>query len=221
MYQLFQSYSWSSVWGRRARPDAALAISTTVVVLLASAAGDASPLAPHRAHYALSQGPSQFESNITGLKGRLEIRFEASCDGWHVEEFLATRLYAPNVDAAPRLSHLEAWETAGGRGYWFTSQSYEGATLAEETGGAVRRDRDSASVELRLSRPSQVTRALPAGTLFPAGHIEALIGAGAAGQRHHRATVFDGTVEDAFEISTFIGEARAHPLHSRAKPPGH
>ncbi len=165
-------------------------------------------LAPHRAQYALSQGPKQIESDITGLSGRLEISFEASCDGWHIEEFLAMRLHGPNIDDTPHLSHLEAWEARDGRSYWFATQSYQGASRIDEVGGTASIDRDAGTGQLRFSRPSEQTRPLPPETLFPARHIEALIEAGLAGERHQRSTVFDGTTEESpFEISAFIGRA--------------
>ena len=183
-------------------------------------------LVPHRALYELSQHRGTFESSIDGVSGQLELRFEASCDGWRLEQFLGFRLHFQGLDPNPHLSHLSAWETGDGLEFWFTTKSYQGSELTEEIGGVARMSDAHGDGEAQFTRPTEHTRALPRGTLFPIRHVEALIDAALAGEQHLRRIVFDGTSEDSpYEISAFIAppassdEAALGPLRGKRSWP--
>ena len=71
-----------------------VALSSVITALAAPAAADT--LVPHRAIYSLSRHPNRVESDISAVSGRLELKFEASCDGWGIEQFIGFRLYDAN-----------------------------------------------------------------------------------------------------------------------------
>lgn len=184
-------------------PLRALALTA---LLLYAAAPAAAPLAPHHAVYEVSRAQAHGPSDVSDVRGKLEIIVEASCDGWRVDQFLGFRLYESDGLAVEHLSRLEGFESADGLEFWFTTRTYEDGEVADEVSGVARLDGEGGAGEVRFSMPASARRALPPGTVFPTTHIRALIAAAESGARHHDAVVFDGSTEDSpFEISTFIG----------------
>lgn len=162
-------------------------------------------LLPHVARYKLNRHHADIASGIAAVKGGMEVRFEVSCDGFRVEQYLGFRLLSDDESLLEHLAYISSFEDADGRGFWFNTKTYEDRKLTEEIGGKATLE-NSGGGNARYSLPGKAVEPLPEGTLFPIRHLRAIISAAKDGRKSVRHTVFDGsTRENPFEISTFIG----------------
>lgn len=164
-------------------------------------------LVPHVARYNLTRHRADSDSGVVAVKGRMEVRFEISCDGYRIDQYLGFRMLSDSDHQLEHLAYISSFEDALGRDYWFNTKTFEDRKLSEEIGGKASL-KPSGEGETRYTRPSKAVEPLPEGTLFPIKHLEAIIDAAKIGQKSVRHTVFDGsTRENPFEISTFIGRS--------------
>jgi len=193
------------------RPTAPRLVAALLLALtLAGAGAHAAGLVAHRAVYDMRRASASIESDVVGVQGRMEVNVEASCDGWRLEQFLGFRVMDGDGGVYEHLARLEGFESREGREYWFNTKTWEDRRLTEELAGVARVDPGEGPGRVRLSKPEAQTIALPPGTLFPTGHIAALVDAASAGERRLRRTVYDGsTLESPYEISAAIGARRA------------
>lgn len=162
-------------------------------------------LLPHVARYKLTRHHADPDSGIAAVNGSMEVRFEISCDGFRLEQYLGFRLLSDEEIQLEHLAYISSFEDSDGRGFWFNTKTYENRKLTEEIGGRATLE-DSGGGNARYSLPGKAVEALPNGTLFPIRHLKAIISAAKDGQKSVRHTVFDGsTLENPFEVSTFIG----------------
>ncbi len=167
-------------------------------------------LAAHKATYKLTMHQATMSSDVAGVHGRLEVSFKASCDGWKIEQFLGFKLYSQETELLEHIAHISSFESRDGSEFIFTTRAFEDRKLSEELSGIARRQpADHDQVLVRYSRPKKESELLPGDTLFPGQHVEQILAAAKAGQQLLRNTVFDGsTLENPFEISTFLGKPR-------------
>jgi hypothetical protein len=185
----------------------ALAGCALAALLLAPWAGAAESLAPHVARYALTLHPSSRGGEVAALRGRLEVRFAASCDGWELIQSLGFRMLGQDGATLEHLAHLTAFEERNGSGFVFNMRTWEDRELVEALAGTARRE--TGMVRLRYAQPEERVEELPPDTVFPAQHVRALLAAARAGERVVMRTVFDGSSEDnPFQVSTAIGPRR-------------
>jgi hypothetical protein len=164
-------------------------------------------LLPHVARYGLSRNYANPDSGVAAVKGIMEVRLEISCDGYRVEQYLGFHVLGDDESQFEHLAYLSSFEDTPGKEFFFEARTFENRRLAEELAGKATID-DTGGGEIRYSRPETVTEALPAKTVFPIKHLELIIEAAKRGEKSARHTVFDGTtMENPFEISTFIGAA--------------
>ena len=194
-----------------------LLLFTTVAAAPPAPVG-APGLLSHRAVYAMSQHMGTAISDIVGVKGRLEVTFETACDGWRMEQYIGFHLYHTEAADLEHVAHLSGWESDNGTDFWFNTVSYQNRTLLEELSGVARLDAPGGSGQARFAKPAPEVRPLPAGTIFPARHLEELLAAARAGEEHLTRTVFDGsTMDSPYEITAFIGKERAPGGESLSK----
>jgi len=194
---------------RAARSLYALCASIVTAALLigppVSQASSGVGLLPHVARYKLSRHSANLDSGIVAVRGRMEVRFEISCDGFRVEQYLGFRILSEDENQLEHLAYISSFEDTDGHEYWCNTKTFEDRKLAEEIGGQATLEQ-SGGGNARYARPSKAVEPLPKGTLFPIRHLKAIIAAAKDGHKSLRHTVFDGsTRENPFEISTFIG----------------
>lgn len=167
-----------------------------------------SPLAAHKASYRLAMHRTSMSSDVIAVRGRLEVRLEASCDGWKIEQFLGFSLLGQEGELLEHVAHISSFESTEGREFIFATRAYEDRELTEELSGIARR-LSRKRVRVNYSKPRRHSEALPADTLFPSQHVERILAAAHSGRRSLLNTVFDGSTEDnPFEISTVFGRPR-------------
>jgi hypothetical protein len=188
---------------------AGLALLLSLSPAPASLAGTLPQLVPHRASYELSRHHASTDMDVEGLGGRMEVRFEISCDGFGVEQVIGYRLYDTEGRHFQHVAWLSGWESADGREYVFSTRSWDDGETASEVSGIARMDVTGQRGAVGYARPVEESRPLPPGTVFPTRHVVALLEAARRGERHLRRPVFDGsTTESPFEVSTFFGPVR-------------
>ncbi len=211
---------------RRTR-SASWALSLLLISMSFAAvnAAQGAGLVPHVARYILTRHRADSDSGIVAVRGRMEVRFEISCDGYQIDQYLGFRMLSESERQLEHLAYISSFEDAQGRDYWFNTKTFEDRKLSEEIGGKASLN-PSGEGETRYTRPSRTVEPLPKGTLFPIKHLEAIIDAARKGQQSVRHTVFDGSTRDnPFEISTFIGRPDSsstkalHPLRDLAHWP--
>jgi len=194
-----------SAFRRRVAGACVLAL---LAVIRAANAGEA--LAPHAAHYRLSLHPGHGRGDVVAVKGRLEVRFESSCDGWRLEQSLGFRMLAEDGSGLEHLAHLVGYEERDGTSFTFDTRTWEDRELVEQVSGVVTRDPGSGDVSVRYAAPQARHEALPADTVFPGQHVQQVLAAARAGERRVLRTVFDGsTSENPYEVSALIGMPRS------------
>ena len=187
---------------------AATLCSMSVAMSPAAAGSAISGIAPHMARYRLSLDSSRGSGFIRAVKGQLEIRVAASCDGWTVHQFVGFTLLAEDESVLEHLTRLKLFEARDGGEFIFTSQTWEDRVLAEELGGVARRA-PGGELKVRFGVPEREPQVLPGGTLFPTAHVATLIDAARRGARQLRSVVFDGsTLDNPFEVAAIIGAQR-------------
>ena len=187
-----------------------LALLMPVLLLAASAyQAEAAPgvgLVPHVAHYRLSRHHAEPDSGIIAVSGRMEVRVEVSCDGFKIDQYLGFHIMSDDESQLEHLAYLSSFEDADGGAFWFNTRTYENRILVEDIAGVARVPATGPG-ETGYTRPRRADEALPEGTLFPVGHMKAIIDAARAGRKSVRHSVFDGsTLENPFEISAFIAD---------------
>ena len=187
-----------------------------VSLWLMATAVNAATFSPHRTLYKLSLHVGS--GDVTAVHGEMHLKFESSCDGWRVEQFLGFRLYGSQGRLLEHLGELTAWEPSDGLNYWFNNRTFENGQPSEEVSGVSRRQKIETAGEIQFSKPSTQSQTLPPNTRYPVAHGRELLQAALDGQRHLSRTVFDGsTLDSLFEVSTFIGKERAP--NPKALPP--
>jgi hypothetical protein len=181
-----------------------------LLVVPPASAGDLE-LAPHRAAYALSLGRSDPGSGVEGARGAMVIEWDASCEGWTVQQRIVLDLALATGGTMRSETAYTSWESLDGRDYRFRVNSKRDGEDTESFAGEAVLAADGAG-EARYSDPEGRVMALPAGTLFPTAHTVALLEQAKAADPLLFAVVFDGATEE--------GAARVNAVIGRPIEPG-
>lgn len=167
-------------------------------------------LKPHRAVYELSLDDARSASGITGVDGRMVFEFSGShCEGYTLNMRMVTQMMDSQGQTNLTDIRSSTWEQAEGKTFRFQSAQYLNDKLDDVTMGRATRKDPGTDVEVRLSRPSPKSMALPPKVLFPTQHSLAIIEAAAAGQSKVEAVLYDGSEkgQKVYDTTAFIGEA--------------
>jgi len=195
------------------------------LLALALAAGAAVPgaraMVPHKAVYDLSLAKSRSSQAASGISGRIVFTWRDVCDGWSVDYKAQMRVSFGERGTQQIAWQYTAWERADGERFRFFTRRSSG-------GGDPERRRGSARIApgeggtATLEQPRARTVQLPADTMFPKAHSEAMIDRARAGETFFWRHVFDGTGDGngLFGVNAIvIGEVAAneslpidHPL---------
>lgn len=175
------------------------------------AAVAAEGLMPHQAIYELSL-PKAGESGsaVVGASGRMFFRQERTCDSWLVANRLQVVLNLANGETTGLETDQQFVEALDGDRMTFRVSQRMADTQVALSGEAARQP--DGGILATFQRPQGAAFEMPAGTLFPMAHTKALIAAAEAGQQQHTAFVFDGSLPEMFEISSFVLGQSDHPF---------
>lgn len=195
-----------------------LAGRSIVVVVLSLAAMPAVQAAPadllsHRAAYRLSLAEAESGAGLTQVRGGLVLEWRAHCDGWLSQQrlgFVASAAEGPGFTYDIRFS---SWESPDSTQLRFNVRSFDDGQMHEEFRGQATLESPGGKGVARYTAPAGTELDLPAGTLFPTSHIQALIASAQAGTRFVTHEVFDGSGPDGLtRVTAVIGAPRTIPL---------
>ncbi|MDE2240165.1 MAG: DUF1849 family protein [Rhodospirillales bacterium] len=142
--------------------------------------------------------------DITGATGQMSFNVVDGCTGWATSQHMT--LIVRNVDGSltKSVSDYVTWESKDGKTFSFSlSESDNDAkTVIDDAGIATHTGPDNAGV-IKYTTPANMQLKMPAGTLFPMQHTEALLAAGRAGKTFISPLLFDGTTTDGAQ-ATFV-----------------
>lgn len=147
---------------------------------------------PHRAVYDMSLVASRGSQAATSIGGLMEFTWRNVCDGWAIDYKSRMRVGFGQEGTRQLSWNYSSWESDDGTRFRFFLRRYAG-------GQEIKRARGKAELTLgeggtaELSQPETRSIALPADTLFPKAHTEAIVRAARAGERFLWRHIFDGT----------------------------
>lgn len=142
--------------------------------------------------------------DITGATGRLQFQVVDGCSGW--ANFQRITLIVRNADGSltKSVSDYTTWESKDGKTLTFSVSQGDGDGKMQVTdsGVATHTNPDNSGI-VNFTVPANKSIKLPAGTLFPTQHTEALLAAGRQQKTFISPLLFDGTTADGAS-STFV-----------------
>jgi hypothetical protein len=167
-------------------------------------------LAPHRAIYELKLSKSHGSRGIQAVRGRILYDFSGNaCEGYDLEFRQVSEL--DSSEGKPALSDLRSttWEDGTAKKFRFSSQNKLDDERTDIVDGHA--ERNTASVEVDLSKPKEKNFTVPLDAVFPTEHMRRIIVAAREGKSILEFPVYDGseTGEKLYNTLTVIGRAIA------------
>jgi hypothetical protein len=171
------------------RPLAAL-----LAVLAASPAfaADRVPMAAHRALYRLSL-ESVRGGDVSAARGTMAYEVTDACDGWATRQRLAMTITNRDGQDIELISDYATWESKDGLSMTFRMRQTTDTAVTEQAEGSAKLDATGGPGTIHYTVPAERDVPMPAGTVFPMTHTEAIIAAAEAGKRFIALPIFDGT----------------------------
>ena len=160
-----------------------------------------SPLAAHHALYALTLDNGR-DGDIVSATGSMGYEVIDACDGWAVRQRLDMTVTNSDGQDIHMVSDYATWESKDGLKLRFHMKQLTDAAVTSQTDGDASLQRRGGPGEVNYTTPKDKTVALPAGTLFPMAHTEAIITAAREGKKFLALPLFDGTDENGAEDSS-------------------
>jgi hypothetical protein len=173
-------------------------------------------LAPHRAVYDLKLLKSESSRGVQGVRGRILYDFSGNaCDGYDLQFRQVSELDSGEGKAALSDLRSTTWEDGTAKKFRFNSENMVNAARTDIVNGRAERNADK--VAISLSKPTEKTLTVPAGSVFPTEHMRRIILAAREGKTILEFPVYDGseTGEKLYNTLTIIGR----PIAPGAKPP--
>lgn len=160
-------------------------------------------LTAQRASYELSLAESTGGTTLSA-SGHMTYTVRDTCTAWSTQQHLDIESMTRDSGAVHLVSDYTTLESKDGRHLAFrTVQKSNNATLQVITGTATLTPTGG---EVQYEKPLRKTLKLPAGTLFPMAHTQALLTAATNGQSGISPLIFDGTATDGAQY-TYISVA--------------
>ncbi len=184
---------------------AVLAAAALAVLGPQTGAIAADALVSHEATYRITLAAAEGDSGVVGADGTMHYRFADACDGWTMENRTALRIHYRNAPDGATLWSLAGWESKDGLAYRFQVRHRQNGETAETLRGHGKLARLGGPGTARFSTPPGVIVDLPAGTLFPAHHLSALLDAAAGGADRFSRPLFDGaSLDNPYLVSGIV-----------------
>jgi len=180
-------------------------LASIIVVFAAfafsSTAHAAEALAAHRASYKLTLESTR-GGDVTSGSGTMSYEMIDACDGWAVHQKLEMLLTNRDGQDVNMSSDYTTWESKDGLKLRFRTRQLSDNTVTSEVAGEASLSKTGGTGTATYTMPEPGTKELPAGTLFPTMHTEAIIAAAEAGRKFLAVPLFDGTSATGAQDST-------------------
>jgi len=183
------------------------------------------PMAAHRALYTLTLDDrtgtgSDGNTDVSGADGSMGYEVIDACDGWATHQTLDMRVVNTDGQTIHMISDYTTWEAKDGLSFRFHTRQTTDDAVTLQTDGDAKLTGPGGLGTVHYTSPKDTTKELPAGTLFPMAHTEALLAGARAGKKFLALPLFDGTSEDGAEDTSIVvlntkpPEATPYPILS-------
>ncbi|MCL2428150.1 MAG: cell envelope integrity EipB family protein [Alphaproteobacteria bacterium] len=182
-----------------------------------SATAQATDMAAHRALYKLTMDPDR-PGEVVAATGSMGYEVIDACDGWAVRQRLEMTVTNHDGQNIQMVSDYATWEAKDGLSFRFHMKQTTDTAVTSETDGEARLDKPGGPGEARYSGAAGAVKPLPAGTLFPMAHTEAILAAAQQGKRFVAVPLFDGTTDSGAQDSFITILHSDGPRHENWMP---
>lgn len=181
------------------------AVAAVVSGLLGGASfAGATDMAAHRALYELKLNDTHSGSDVTAAIGTMAYEVQDVCDGWATRQRLQMTITSRDGQDVQMLSDYTTWESKDGLKLRFRmKQTTDQSVTSDVEGDATLKGTGQAGTATFTS-PNTDSKPLPAGTLFPMKHTEALLAAAKEGKKFITLPLFDGTTATGPQDSSIV-----------------
>ncbi len=183
-------------------------------------AADAVPMLAHRALYRLSL-ESVRGGDVGTATGSMAYEVTDACDAWATRQRLTLGLTNRDGQDIQMVSDYATLESKDGLSLSFRMRQTTDTAVTDQVEGTAKLDGPGAGGTIHYTVPEAKDVPIPAGTLFPMKHTEAIIAAAEAGKKFLQVPIFDGTgsrgAQDSFVVIGQWGATAqaAYPLLAR------
>ena len=199
-----------------------LAALALILAAAPALAADPVPMLAHRATYNLVMDSSK-GGDVRGATGTMLYELTDACEGWATQQRLALTLTNSDGQDIESVADYATFESKDGLSMRFRMRQTTDTAVSEQVEGTATLDSPGGPGTIHYTVPADKTMALPAGTLFPMAHTEAIIAAATAGKRFVAVPIFDGTgdrgVQDSSIAISSWGPGGASPYPALANMP--
>jgi hypothetical protein len=188
----------------RMRRPAAMAVVIVWGLLCAGGAGAAADLAAHRALYDLKLNSSTGNGDVTSASGTMAYEVQDVCDGWATRQRLQMTISNRDGQDVQMLSDYTTWESKDGLKLRFRMKQTTDQSVTSDVEGDASLKGTGEPGSASFSSPAADKKELPAGTLFPMKHTEALLAAAKDGKKFLALPLFDGTTASGPQDSSIV-----------------
>ncbi|MBK6896810.1 MAG: cell envelope integrity EipB family protein [Alphaproteobacteria bacterium] len=201
----------NAIFGRRRSRFGLLAFFACLTALPHQAKADSDPatqagLIPHKSLYEIKMISTRNSSQFQNLSGQMYYEWQPSCEAW-VSNHRFNMVYEYTDAPSMRItSDYSTYEPFDGKSMNFTSQRKRDGQIFEEIRGSAEITRPSES-QAKYTIPEGLIQPLPQNTLFPMSHTLMVLQKIRAGEKFHRAVIFDGSDQEGpMQVTSFVGK---------------
>jgi len=192
---------------------------TSCFILACSVAGAlpvraAANLAGHHASYHLTLKSVQ-DQGVLAADGSMEYDLTDACTGWTTSQHLVINLTDRDGHDSHMVSDYATFETKDGTRLTFHTRQMNDQATTSKLSGTASLDRSGGKGYAEFTEPDKKRVELPAGTMLPNAHTQAILQAGAASRRFLSMPLFDGTGADGAQDTFVTIEAWHGPLANK------
>ncbi len=195
---------------RRLAPLCALTSFAAAALLLWSPRAAAIEIAAHKAEYNLTMEKER-GGDVTAGHGTMTYEVIDACDGWAVRQRLQMILTNRDGQDITMLSDYATYESKDGLSMRFRMHQTTDDAVTSDVAGEATLEHKGGTGTVSYTAPEATTMALPAGTLFPTAHTEAIITAAEQGRKFIALPLFDGSSQGGAQDSSVVINAWPSP----------
>ncbi|HET9020159.1 MAG TPA: DUF1849 family protein [Acetobacteraceae bacterium] len=181
-----------------------LAVAAVVFGLASTAVpAAATDLAAHHAVYDLHMEASK-GGDVQAATGTMTYDVQDACDGWAVRQRLHMTVTNRDGQDIDMLSDYTTWESKDGLRLRFRTRQVTDQAVTSDIAGEASLQKTGGTGSAHYTTPEDRTAKLPAGTLFPMKHTEALLAAAEAARKVLAIPLFDGTSATGAQDSSIV-----------------
>ena len=185
-------------------------------IVTPAAAADPVPAAAHRALYELKL--EQTRGDVSSARGTMAYEITDACDGWATRQRLAMTITNRDGQDIDMVSDYATWESKDGLSMRFRMRQTTDTAVTEQAEGEAKLDSPGGPGTIRYTVPEEREMKMPAGTVFPMAHTDAILAAAAAGKKFIALPIFDGTGDKGAQDSSIAIISWGPPAPSSIDP---